>query len=49
MVYFETKNPNWVNVSGPWNGKGWYILWILLRPFGTFWPFCSLVALSGTF
>jgi hypothetical protein len=27
---FKLKIPIWVNIGGPWNGKGWYILW----PFG---------------
>jgi hypothetical protein len=26
----KPKIPIWVNFGGPWNGKGWYILW----PFG---------------
>jgi hypothetical protein len=21
MVYFQTKNPTWVQFGGPWNGK----------------------------
>jgi hypothetical protein len=27
---FKPKIPIWVNFGGPWNGKGWYIIW----PFG---------------
>jgi hypothetical protein len=29
---FKPKIPIWVNFGGPWNGKGWYILW----PFGIY-------------
>jgi hypothetical protein len=29
---FKPKIPTWVNFGGPWNGKGWYILW----PFGIY-------------
>jgi hypothetical protein len=29
---FEPTIPIWVNFGGPWNGKGWYILW----PFGIY-------------
>jgi hypothetical protein len=25
---FKPKIPIWVNFGGPWNGKGWYILWL---------------------
>jgi hypothetical protein len=31
MVYLKTKNPIWVYLGGPWNGKCLYIL----QPFGT--------------
>jgi hypothetical protein len=30
VVYFQTKNPIWVNLSGLWNGRWSYTLW----PFG---------------
>jgi hypothetical protein len=23
----KPKIPVWVNFGGPWNGKGWHILW----------------------
>jgi hypothetical protein len=29
MGFFQTKNPNWVNFGGSFNGKCWYILWTL--------------------
>jgi hypothetical protein len=32
MVYFHTKNPNWVYFGGSRDGKCWFILW----PFGNF-------------
>jgi hypothetical protein len=56
MVYFHAKNTKiWVKFGGPWNGKGWYIIW----PFGIYsshleyilairnilWPFGNLVVI----
>jgi hypothetical protein len=34
-VYFQTKNPDLVNFSGPWNGKDRYIL----EPFGIYYGY----------
>jgi hypothetical protein len=31
-VFSNQKSQFWVNLEGPWNGKGRYIIW----PFGTF-------------
>jgi hypothetical protein len=49
MVYFQAKNPNFLNLGGSWNGKGWYILRTfgigILRPLGTFGTFGNLVAI----
>jgi hypothetical protein len=49
---FRPKIPIRVNFGGPWNGKGWYILW----PFGIyhghlvhFWLFVNLMAICHLF
>jgi hypothetical protein len=26
-LIFKPKRPIWANFGGPWNGKGWYILY----------------------
>jgi hypothetical protein len=31
--FLKTKIPIWVNFGGPWNRKGWNILW----PYGTYY------------
>jgi hypothetical protein len=49
MVYFNSKNPIWVNFEVPWNGKFWYFfgyleyftaIWYILWPLGRF---CGLL------
>jgi hypothetical protein len=27
IVYFQTENPHWVYLGGPWNRQCWYIVW----------------------
>jgi hypothetical protein len=55
MKYLEIRVARWfifkpksqcVNFGGPWNGKGWYILWLFGIYYGHwvhFWPFGNLL------
>jgi hypothetical protein len=51
--HFNPKISIWVNFVVHWNGKGWYILWLLgiyiLRSFVHLWTFGNLVVIWYTF
>jgi hypothetical protein len=44
---FKTKIPIWVNLGGPWNGKGWCILWTFGIYFGHLEYISAIWSFSG--